>query len=182
MNIWVELLLALGLLLAIGFLWGFLQQLFGLEKEGKKKDEKLKSGKERIGVAVSCFCHDGKGNYLLEKRSMQARDEQGRWNPGGGTVEFGETTEDAIRRELKEEYSVNVLSYEFLGYRDVIRTVEDRVSHWILLDFKVLINPAQVRIGEPDVIDEVRWVTIDNIPTPMHSFFPAYLEKYKDKL
>lgn len=181
MSIWLEVGLALLVVFFIFLLWGYLREQTGSDRYDRKVANR-KKGIDEIGIAVSCFCHDGKGKYLLEKRSMQARDEQGRWNPGGGTVEFGETVEDAIRRELKEEYCVDVLGTEFLGYRDVHRTISDRKSHWILLDFKVLVNPDQARIGEPDVIDELRWVTIDDIPTPMHSFFPAYLEKYKDKL
>ena len=179
--IWLEVLGALLLAFVIFLLWGYLRQQTGSDKYDRIVANR-KIGIDEIGIAVSCFCHDGKGKYLLEKRSANARDEQGRWNPGGGTVEFGETIEDAIRRELKEEYCVDVLGHEFLGYRDVHREINGRKSHWILLDFKVLIDPAQAKIGEPDVIDELRWVTIDDIPTPMHSFFPAYLEKYKGKL
>lgn len=142
----------------------------------------MKNGVDTIGIAVSCFCHDGKGNYLLEKRGPGARDEQGAWNPGGGTLDMGEKIEDAVRREMKEEFCVDVINMELMGYRDVMREINGVKSHWVLFDFKVLVDPAQVAIGDPATIDEVRWVTLDSIPTPMHSFFPAYLEKYKDKL
>lgn len=181
MNIFVEVLLALGLAFLIFLLWGYLRERTGSDKYDRRVANR-KKGIDEIGIAVSCFCHDGKGNYLLEKRSATARDEQGRWNPGGGTMEFGETAEATIRRELKEEYGVDVLDYEFLGYRDVLRDMEGRKSHWLLLDFKVRVDPSQARINEPEVIEELRWVTLDTIPMPMHSFFPAYLEKYKNKL
>ena len=49
----------------------------------------LKRGVDYIGVTVNFLVHDGNGRILLQKRSKQCRDEQGRWDIGGGAVEFG---------------------------------------------------------------------------------------------
>jgi len=35
----------------------------------------LKKGIDFTGVSIVYFCHDGKGNFLMQKRSQQARDE-----------------------------------------------------------------------------------------------------------
>lgn len=64
----------------------------------------MRKGIDCIGVTVVFFCHDGKGNFVLSKRSKNTRDEQGRWDPGGGALEIHERIEDAIRREVREEY------------------------------------------------------------------------------
>lgn len=184
MNIWVELLLALGLLILIGLVWGFLQQVFGLEKETKKRDLNPKKGVDFIGFAVTFLCHDGAGNYITYKRSQSSRDEQGNWDIGSGSIEFGEHVEEALKREIKEEFKTDVVSAVPLGYRDVHRVLADgRPTHWVVLDYKVHIVRDQVGIGEPDAIDEIRWWrTVDEIPTPRHSQLAFYLEKYKDKL
>ncbi|HTL39423.1 MAG TPA: NUDIX domain-containing protein [Methylomirabilota bacterium] len=142
----------------------------------------MKKGIDYIGVCVVYFCHDGKGNILFAKRSENARDEQGCWDIGGGGVEFGDTVEQTLRKEIKEEYHTDVLSFEFLGFRDVHRTHETKPTHWIALDYKVLIDPENVRIGEPDKFDEIGWFALDHLPKPGHSQFPAFLEKYRDKL
>ena len=63
----------------------------------------IKRGVDYIGVTVNFIIHDGKGNVLLQKRSQNCRDEQGRWDIGGGALEFGEKLEDAVRREVKED-------------------------------------------------------------------------------
>lgn len=69
----------------------------------------------------------------------------------------------SLRKEIKEEYMADVLGYEFLGFRDVHREKEGVRTHWIALDFKVLVDREEVRIGEPEKFDEIGWFTIDNL-------------------
>src|SRR6185295_6821186 len=71
----------------------------------------MKKGIDHIGVTVVYFCHDGKGNVLMAKRSANTRDEQGRWDIGGGGVEFGDTVEDTLRKKIKEEYNCDVIGF-----------------------------------------------------------------------
>ena len=143
----------------------------------------MEKGVDYVGVSVVAICHDGNGNYLLEHRSDKCRDERGRWsNVGGGGLEPQESLEDAVRREIKEECGADALDIEPLGYREVFRENEAGKSHWIAFDFKVRINPSQVSICEPDLCNEQRWCKIGEFPEPLHSQFPLFLEKYKDKL
>ena len=142
----------------------------------------MQKGVDCIGVSVIYFCHDGKGNILFAKRGKNCRDEQGKWDIGGGAVEFGDTVLDTLKKEITEEYCTDVLDYEFLGHRDVHREHDSKKTHWVTLDFKVLVDRAKVKNGEPHKLDAVEWVTLDNMPTPLHSQFPIFLKKYKDKL
>lgn len=142
----------------------------------------MKKGEDYTGLCVVYFCHDGNGNVLLSKRGTRSRDEIGTWDPGGGSIEFGETVEETLRREIAEEYRTSILSYEFLGYRDVHRAHNGKHTHWIALDFKVLVDPAQVKNGEPEKFDALEWFRLDNLPQPLHSQFPLFLELYKGRL
>ncbi|MBI5644758.1 hypothetical protein HY970_01540 [Candidatus Kaiserbacteria bacterium] len=81
----------------------------------------MNRGVDYIGVTVSYLCHDGRGNYLFNKRGANCRDEQGKWDNGGGSLEFGLTIVENLKKEIKEEYCADVLEYDFLGYRDVFR-------------------------------------------------------------
>lgn len=143
----------------------------------------MKKGIDDIGVAVVFFCHDGKGNVLLNKRSGKSRDERGTWDPGGGSIEVGETISDTLKREIKEEYCTNIIDSEFLGFRDVHR-VDDKgnKTHWIILDFKVLVDSKKVKNGVPKKHEEIGWFKLNNLPKPVHSQFPYFLQKYKLKL
>lgn len=142
----------------------------------------MKKGEDFIGVCIVYWCHDGKGNVLFNKRSVNCRDEHGTWDQGGGGLEFGETIENGLRKEIKEEYSTDVISYDFLGFRDVHRVNNGKNTHWIALDFKVLVDREKVKNGEPHKFDEVAWFDIKKLPTPLHSQTPVFIDNYKDKI
>ncbi|MBP9749280.1 MAG: NUDIX domain-containing protein [Candidatus Pacebacteria bacterium] len=142
----------------------------------------VQNGIDCIGVTIGFLCHDGHGNILLSKRGMNCRDEQGRWDSGGGALEQYDTVEETLHKEIREEYGTEVISFEFLGYRDVHREYAEKRTHWIALDFKVLVNRSMVYNAEPHKFDAVDWFTLDTFPSPLHSQFPFFLKKYHDKL
>jgi len=118
---------------------------------------------------VSCvfICHDGAGKVLLARRSAGARDEPGTWDTGAGALEFGETFEAAVAREVAEEYATAPQEVTMLGVRNVVRT--EPLSHWVAVVFAVRVDPAEVRIGEPDKFDELGWFDPAALPSPLHS-------------
>ena len=61
----------------------------------------MKIGYDYVGISTPFYCHDGDGNILMHKRSVQCRDEQGKWDIGGGGIEFGDKVEDALRKDPK---------------------------------------------------------------------------------
>lgn len=142
----------------------------------------MKKGEDYTGVTVVFFCHDGKGEYLLAKRSTNCRDEHGTWEPGAGGLEFGDSVENTIQREVLEEYGTDVRSFEFLGYRDVHREHEGKPTHWITLDFRVLIDREKAHNAEPHKFDDVAWFPLEAFPTPLHSQFPVFLKAYEGRL
>jgi 8-oxo-dGTP pyrophosphatase MutT (NUDIX family) len=142
----------------------------------------MKKGEDYVGVTVNFFCHDGAGNYLFAKRGAGARDENGRWDTGGGGLDFGVTVDENLKKEIQEEYCTTVLDYEFLGYRDVHREHNGKPTHWIALDFKVHVDRSLAKIGEPHKFDEMGWFPLTNPPSPLHSQLPIEFELYKGKL
>lgn len=142
----------------------------------------MKKGVDYTGVTIVFSCHDGEGNFLFSKRSTECRDEHGTWDPGGGGLDLGDTVEETLRKEIKEEYCTDILEFQFLGYRDVHREHGGIKTHWIALDFKVQIDPKKVQKGEPHKSDALEWFSLDNLPTPMHSQWPVFYEKYKTEL
>lgn len=140
-------------------------------------------GRSFVGISVVFFLHDGKGRIFLNKRSAMARDEHGRWSPGGGGVKHGQSIEANMLRELREEFNVGSLKTDFLGYFDVFRNAHhDQPAHWLAMCFAVLVNPDDVKINEPEMVDEAGWFTLDTMPSPLHSQFGPFFEKLDDKL
>lgn len=126
-------------------------------------------GVDFIGVTVPFVIHDGKGKFLLQKRSKNCRDEQGRWDVGGGSMEFGETWEEAVRREVKEELGVDPQKVEFIHAFNALRDNHGTPTHWVALVHAVQVDPDEVKIIETDKIDEIGWFTMDSLPSPLHS-------------
>lgn len=154
-----------------------------MKKQATKIPKKeLQKGFDYIGVCCVFFCHDGKGNLLLHKRSKNTRDEHGAWDPGGGSLEFGESFEEGVRREVKEEYCCEILDLKFLGAHNVLRKHKGRRTHWIALLFSAKVDPKQVKIGEPHFVDDYGWFTMDNLPSPMHSQFERCSEIIRKEL
>lgn len=73
---------------------------------------------------------------LLIKRGKAPR--KGEWSLPGGAVELGETLEDAIKREVKEETGLDITPIRWLANIDSITHSEDRKAidfHYVLIDF-----------------------------------------------
>lgn len=140
----------------------------------------MQKGFDYIGTSVITMCHDGNGKYLLSLRDKDVRDEKGNWEPaGGGGVEFGESSAEALVREVQEEIGATPFNLEFMGMREIFREHAGRKTHWVAFDYRAQVNPEEVKIMEPHKCDELRWCTVEEIPEPMHSQFPSFLEKYK---
>ena len=142
----------------------------------------MQKGIDYPGVSICYFCHDGKENFIMAKRSENCRDEHNRWDIGGGALEFGETIEHRLRQEIKEEYCTDVLKYEFIGFDDVLRIQKGRKTHWVALSFKVLVDKSKVKIGEPHKFKDLKWFTLNKLPKGLHSELPKFFKKYKEKL
>ncbi|MFC7642805.1 NUDIX domain-containing protein [Streptosporangium lutulentum] len=128
--------------------------------------------------SVSCvfICHDGHGRVLLARRGAGARDEPGTWDCGAGALEYGESFEAAVAREVREEYSTGALEIETIGVRNVLR---EEASHWVAVIFAVRIDRAEAAIGEPHKFDELGWFPPDALPHPLHSQLAESLRLFR---
>jgi ADP-ribose pyrophosphatase YjhB (NUDIX family) len=145
-------------------------------------DKLFQRGIDDIGIGTLFICHDGKGNILMQKRSDNRKTDPSAWDVGAGTLEWGLSLGENVRREVKEEYCADVLAIEFLGYREIIDDLNWKKQHWICFDYKVLVNPKTVAIGEPDKVTEIGWFTKDKLPSPLHALEEIVFKKYWEKI
>ncbi|MCA9345554.1 NUDIX domain-containing protein [Candidatus Saccharibacteria bacterium] len=131
----------------------------------------IKRGVDYIGISASFVVHDGQGRVLLQKRGQRARDENGKWDVGGGAIEFGESISEAVSREIFEELCVIPMSIDFLTVYDAFRVNKSIKTHWVAIMHAVQVDPDKVKIGEPDKIEEIGWFTSKTLPSPLHSQF-----------
>ena len=65
-----------------------------------------------ITVVAALIEKDNK--YLIARRSTGSTEVLGKWEFPGGKVENNETEEQAIEREIKEEFEMNIKAIRFL--------------------------------------------------------------------
>ena len=96
------------------------------------------------------------GRVLLIRRGKAPL--LGRWSIPGGTVESGETLEQALVREMAEETGLDVVPVQLLTVFDRIDREGDRVVfHYVIVDYlcRCLSAPAAARAGS-DALEVVR--------------------------
>ena len=145
----------------------------------RKMNGNMKAGVDYTAVAVAFFCNDDKGNFILQKRSENCRDERGCWDGGGGQLEFGEELGEAALRELKEEYGISGEIQEQLPSYAIARE-QDGKTHWIAVPFFIKADIEKARIMEPKKVTEIGIFRLDNLPRPLHSCLQKELKDYKE--
>jgi mutator protein MutT len=144
-------------------------------------DQKLQKGKDFIGVGVGAIIFNDEGKVFLNKRGQNARNERGKWEFPGGGVRFGEKLEDAIKREIKEEFNIEIEILDQLKVSDHI--IENEGQHWVSPTFVTKLVAGEPKIMEPDKCDEFKWVDIveielDKISIISKGDYASYIEKY----
>jgi ADP-ribose pyrophosphatase YjhB (NUDIX family) len=114
----------------------------------------------RVGVGAVVL--DGDRVLLIQRGGATL---PGKWSVPGGLVELGETTREAVCREIAEECGLEIELVDVCGVLDrVVRDAEGRVRyHWVLVDFLAIARGGTLCAGD-DAVD-ARWVTIDEVST-----------------
>lgn len=115
----------------------------------------------KVGIQGIVLHPEGRG-ILLGKRlnAFQA----GTWGLPGGHLEFGETFEEALSRELKEELGISPTSMRQFG---AFNTMFIPASHHVQIAFIVeTFNGTPVN-NEPERCGEIRFFPLDALPEPI---------------
>ncbi len=100
-----------------------------------------------------------KNEILLIRRGRDP--EKGKYAFPGGFIEWDETAEEAVVREVSEETGLSVLVDSFVGYFDTLN--RDRERHTIALVFRCsVIRKDDVSAG--DDADACAWFSLSQLP------------------
>jgi len=119
---------------------------------------------------------------FMTKRSDKCRDEHFRWDFGSGQVEFGEQLEEAVLRELKEEYGCEGKIVMQLPAHSIPRVWDGKKTHWVACPFLIVVRPQDIQIMEPEKVVEHGWFPFDSLPEPLHSGVQQTLKKVENQL
>jgi mutator protein MutT len=123
----------------------------------------MKKGIDYIGVGTGAIIFKKDGSLFLAKRGKDARNEKHKWEFPGGGVEFGEALEDALVREVREEFGFVIEVVQLLDVVDHI--LPDEKQHWVSPIFLCRYKTGRPRILEPHKCEEIGWFDLNDIPT-----------------
>lgn len=113
--------------------------------------------KGEYGLVVCVWVHDGKGKLLLTRRAPQ-KTFPGTWENSGGAAKAGETSLQAIVRELREETGICARAEEF----ELLDSGRDGNTHY---DYYCLLAPVSIEdvVLLPGETDDAKWVTFRQV-------------------
>jgi len=81
----------------------------------------------------------------------------------GGHVELGETIEEALKREVKEETGMDIYDVKFIVIQDFVFGDEFwKKKHFIFIDCACRTNSTDIRLNSEG--QEYKWFSLDNLP------------------
>jgi 8-oxo-dGTP diphosphatase len=131
----------------------------------RDSENSMTPGQDYIGVGVGALIFDENDKVFLAQRGPEARNERGTWEFPGGSVSYGETLEEAIVREIDEEYGMRIRVGELLDVIDHLLPEEGQ--HWVSPTFVAKHVSGEARILEPHKCTGIGWFTLDTLPAPL---------------
>lgn len=109
------------------------------------------------GLIVCVWVYDGRGKILMTRRAPE-KSFPGTWENSGGAAQAGETSRQAIARELYEETGIRANPEEF----ELLDSRRDRDAFF---DFYSLrdTTPLEKIVLQPGETSDVKWVTFKEI-------------------
>ena len=81
------------------------------------------------------------------------------WGIPGGKIRRGETCESALRREIREETSLEISAIEFVMVQDCIEPPEfERSAHFLLMNYVARCTAAIPVVKLNDEAEEFQWL------------------------
>ena len=130
-----------------------------------------------LGVAIT-------NNKLLVSEGYDRKRDLTFYRCIGGGIEFGETSEIALRREFKEELDVEIEIKDFLGISENIFEYEGKKAHELILFYRIEIPQNYYQDtyvqhedrGNPDGV--AMWINVEDFKNKSKTIFPDEIFKY----
>ena len=138
---------------------------------------------QRPEVVVAAIIFNSKNEVLLCKSEKWLN----KYVVPGGHVEGGETLEEALIREVKEETNLGVYDLSLVALKDTAQNISELnpksgypvAKHYIVFDFTCKTNDNIVKLNHE--ASEYVWIALPEVfsfdlAPYTHAFFKAYME------
>ena len=140
---------------------------------------KLKAGKDYIGIGCGALIFNDKKEVLLMKRSKNSKNQALWWSQPGGAVDFNEKAIAATKREIKEELGIDINIWAAAPHIDHVLRKEKQ--HWVAIPFLAKIRKGIPKIMESEKCDEIKWFSLKKLPKKLSQTTSETIKNYFDK-
>ncbi|HYF70328.1 MAG TPA: NUDIX domain-containing protein [Ohtaekwangia sp.] len=135
---------------------------------------------KEILPAVAAIIFNSQGEVLLQKRK-----DRNKWNVISGHIEFGESAEQAMLREIKEEIDTEARIVRLIGIYSLPEfqtyTYDDRTVHYVTVFFEAhLLTPLDENLTNGET-KNIKFFPVDATPDDMDLINPNWLRDALDR-
>jgi 8-oxo-dGTP pyrophosphatase MutT (NUDIX family) len=139
--------------------------------------DKMKPGRIRA-IAVCIFLNEGK---LLVGDGFDKIKQQSFGRPLGGTIEFGEYSQETIVREIREEIDAEITNLKYWGVLENLFTYNGEIGHEIVFIYRG--DFVDKGLYEQSSIDGIEnGIPIRAVWVPLTEFSPEHKPLYPSGL
>lgn len=114
----------------------------------------MKKDRGKVWLGVAGLIVNSAGDWLVVKKSYSGL--KGRWSLPAGFVNYGETVDEAVVREVKEETGLDCVVSGLIGFRTGV--IREDISDNMAIFYCQLVDESQeIVIQERELLD-IRWL------------------------
>ena len=130
-----------------------------------------------ILTAAMCIIYDKEKGILFEKRS-----DNGMWCVPGGAVELGESLEQALSREVKEETSLDISNPKLFAVAANVHMIYPNKDEVYYTDVVYEVNEYTGTLKHDEESTELKWFKINELPEGIIPTQIGYIRKFVNML
>ena len=142
---------------------------------GRATRRECHNGSKRLHPVVHLHIYNKEGDLLLQRRSQTKDIQPGKWDTAvGGHVDYGESIEEALRREAREELGIKSFEAEVMARYVFESDIEKELVHTYRTIYE---GPFTLNKEE---LDDARFWRIDEIESQLGKgiFTPNFEREY----
>ena len=129
-----------------------------------------------MATAASCIIYDDNKGILFEKRT-----DNGMWCIPGGSLELGESLEEALLREVKEETGLDIFDPVFLDVKANIHIIYPNQDEVYYTDVVYYSTEYDGDLEHDSESTELKWFKLDELPDNIMDTQIEFINSFKNK-
>ena len=125
----------------------------------------MKKDRGKVWLGVCAIVENSKGEWLVVKKSYSGL--KGRWSLPAGFVHEGETINEAVIREVKEETGIDCFVMGLAGFRSGV--IQGEISDNMAVLYCKQVKPNQPIVIQEQEILEAHWILPEQLVVDEHS-------------